>query len=144
MTENNNGIRFIVPMEDTVASNIKTQMGSNYITLFLLDDEKLELSKHDFFDAFQILTCEEFQRVCVQNNMLNKAFGTAERRKQEAMMYPNEDNIEGYGIAMRRVGAIKEALENSKDKIIDKMGWNAWVNACRLYECLYRIPRGLL
>ena len=132
---------FVVPMEDTAAEHVRATLGTNYLQLHMLNGEQIEITTHDFFDAFQILTCSNFQTICMCHNMLVLARATAEKRMKEALEDFSAESLECYGIAMARVGKWAERIKAAREEIVAIMGWNAWVNACRLYECLYRIPR---
>jgi len=117
--------------------NIVSQMGDSFVQLS--DGQFTELRRDELFNAFQILTCYEFDALCHE---LHDLHYFSERRTAIIDEMANDDSaktlqrIKHYGQACKYTALHNERACKYREEIASKMGMKAWEDAKLLYQAL--------
>lgn len=116
------------------------------VTFHLLDGGQVTLSQQDIAQAFIVITSCEFEELCEAINSRENADNKAHELYNDAFMQDSsaQDCLYEIAKAFERLGRAKESVATIRDDIIARVGWPNWINACRLYETLYDVPRDYL
>lgn len=118
--------------------NIVSGMGDSFIQL-AANNMFNELRRDELFNAFQIITCFEFDALCQELRSLHY---WSERRTTLIGEMANDDSamtlqrIKRYGDACTDVAIHNERACRYRVEIQEKMGMKAWEDAKLLYQAL--------
>lgn len=131
----------------TLAYFVSEYSESHEFCFTLLDDGNVEMRSNDFAKAFTLLLSDDFDE-------LLELINNREKAHEDMSKYYNivSDGVEDgascktdfvYDLvhAGKRYGRFDNMVRNMKDAIINNYSWGVWVDACRLYEGIYRVPR---
>ncbi len=118
--------------------NIVSNLRDSYVQAFVGND-MTEMRRDELFDAFQIVTCFEFDALCHELNDLH--YWTTRRTNIiDEIAHDDSANtiqmIKHYGDACAQVALHRERANNYRNEIQDKMGSKAWNDAKTLYHAL--------
>lgn len=125
----------------------------NVVVNLMNDDGSTNLTCMEFGDAFKIIFSDEFREYCKLVNELQDALYTKEEKREELADFISgyrdysEDErtsyqiISEYDVACTECQTLIESRIEDKNALIDKCGWSTWVDVCRLYECIFQVPR---
>ena len=118
--------------------NVLSRMGDSFIQL-MTGNSANEFKRDELFNAFQIVTCFEFDALCHE---LNDLHYWAERRTALIDEMAQDDsemtlhNIKEYGYACMSVALHNERACVYRRKVQSMMGMKAWEDAKLLYKAL--------
>ena len=131
-----------------------TDNGNGNVVVNLMNDEgSTTLTCMEFGDAFNIIFSDEFREYCKLINELCEALYHKEEKREELADFISgyrdysEDErtsyqiISEYDVACTECQTLVDSRLEDKNALIDKFGWSTWVDVCRLYECIFQVPR---
>ena len=113
------------------------------LTFELNDGGEYQLTQSELWTAFNVLASDEFD---ILTNYINRR----EDAWQEAhdaynLMVKDEcydmQALYEYGGYMKDYGRYNALVDSMCGRIMELVGYDAWVNACKMYESLTGIPR---
>lgn len=113
-------------------------MGDSFVQL-MVDNQFVELRRDELFNAFQIITCFEFDALCHE---LKELHYQIDRRTELIGWIVTDDeaktakNIKRYGETCAKVALHNERACRYRGEIVDRMGIKAWNDAKALYQAL--------
>lgn len=131
----------------TLAYGISSNTDERPFSFTLMDGGNFEMSRGEFVKAFMLLLSDEFDGLLDLINRREFAhdeMGTYYALVSVAVEEGNKcdsDYVYNLAHAAKRYGRFKTMAETTKEKIILSFGWGTWIDACRLYESMYQIPR---
>ena len=126
--------------DESTLANIKSCIGQDEIKAYLTDGAELILNGVEFFNAVQILTCDEFSQYVEAKNSADRDEEQLSKAFKKAYDDPTTSNIYDVVYYAKYQGYNSSKCDMLKEKIIDTMSYDAWIDACKLYESFYRIP----
>lgn len=131
----------------TLAYFVSGYSSSHEFCYTLLDGGSVEINSADFARAISLLLSEDFDELLELINNREKAHDDmgAYYAIVSVGVEPNE-TCNGEAVyelvhAGKRFGRFDNMVRELKDDIIKNYSWGTWVDTCRLYEGIYRIPR---
>lgn len=109
----------------------------------LIDGGVFYLNMEELWTAFNVLASDEFDVLTSHINCREDAWKDA----QDAylLMVGNEEctpkALYEYGECMKNYGRYAALVASMYSHIVNMVGHDAWVNACRMYESITGIPR---
>ncbi len=132
----------------------KADSGKGYVTGHLLNDKgTFTLTCGEFGNAFKRIFSDEFIEYCgLVNDCANALYERENKREELADFISGYRNylddernayaiIHDYDIACTELSTLAEARIEDKNSLIDDYGWSNWIDVCRLYECIFEVPR---
>lgn len=131
----------------TLAYFVSEYSESHEFCFTLLDGSNVEIGAIELMHALILLLSDDFDELLELINNREKAHDdmSAYYSIVSVGVEPNE-TCNGEAVyelvhAGKRYGRFDSMVRETKDNIINSYSWNRWVDACRLYEGIYRIPR---
>lgn len=132
---------FVVPCDVNPFKYIRHCDDCEKYELKSIEDGSWLIDKSDFFGAFSVITSEHFNKFIEALNKREdarieqlEAYSTAIKNFTEATIYELNVKATAYG-------SMDGIVTEKREIMITKVGWYTWVNACKLYETMFRIPR---
>ena len=113
----------------------------------LLDGSNVEIGAIELVHALILLMSDDFDELLELINNREKARDDMGKYYDIVLLGVEDGNSCSYDIvydlthAAKRYGRFGSMVRETKDTIINSYSWNTWVDTCRLYESIYRIPR---
>ena len=113
------------------------------LTFELNDGGEYQLTQSELWTAFNVLSSDEFDILTDYINRREDAFQEASALYANMVKDGNFDanTLYDYGHAMKAYGRFGALADNLKGRLIELVGWSGWVDACRMYESLTKVPR---
>lgn len=131
----------------TLAYLISDNSGTRPFGITLLDGGNAEMTTDEFANAFALLLSDDFDELLELINNREKAHADMSAYYSIVSMGIAQDaTCESDAVyelvhAGKRYGRFDNMVRNMKDTIIRNYSWDTWVDTCRLYESIYRVPR---
>jgi hypothetical protein len=127
--------------EKATVAHIYGQLEGDTIELALMDGGSYNLTKNELFDAMQIVCSGEFDTLCKSINRREELNETVNNLYCDVVDNQNKDSIYDLYHNSKLLGKYGERAHMIRESIIKHASWSSWVNATRVYETLYQIPR---
>ena len=108
----------------------------------LVDGGTFEANKEDVFNAFCLMSSEDFLMLTTEINDREDANEKMhELYKRIADGDKELNTIYEYGRVCRLYARHDTTVRVVRDQIIEKVGWKSWVRSLRIYESMTGTPR---
>ena len=110
---------------------------SETLTFDLVDGGTFKANKSDVFNAFCLMTSEDFLLLTTEIN--DRESANEEMHELYARIADGDtelNTIYEYGRVCRVYARHDTTVRMVRDQIIDKVGWESWVHSLRIYESM--------
>lgn len=108
----------------------------------LLNGATFEANKTDVFNAFCLMSSEDFLLLTTEiNDREDASEKMHELYERIADGDTDLNTIYEYGRVCRVYARHDTTVRMVRDQIIDKVGWESWVHSLRIYESMTGTPR---
>jgi hypothetical protein len=130
--------------ETATLAHVYTSLEDNNIEFTLMDGGSYTLTRDELFDAMQIVCSGEFDSLCTSINRREELIEAVNNLYCDVVANQDKDSVYDLYHNSKLLGKYGERVRQIRESIIDRVSFNTWVNATRVYETLYQIPRDWL
>ena len=127
--------------EKATLGHVYASLEDNNMELTLMDGGSYNLTCDELFAAIQIICSEQFNDLCESINRKEELYETVNNLYSDVVDNPEKDSIYDLYHNSKLLGKYGERVIQIRESIVTSVRWNTWVNATRVYETLYQIPR---
>jgi hypothetical protein len=117
------------------------QLEADNIEFTFMDGASYILTKDELFNAMQVICSGEFDSLCKSINRREDLYETVNNLYCDVVDNQNKDSIYDLYHNSKLLGKYGERAHRIRESIINRVSFNTWVTATRVYETLYQIPR---